>query len=135
LLAVALALGLIILLLIPPLRAIRRRRRLRRAGSAPRRLILTTYDVFTERAAELGFPRDPGETIEEYRRRITASAHVRNGDLDRLSDLTAAAAYAAQEPGATQAQEAGRAATSTLMGLRKATPMSQRLRGRYVRRR
>ncbi len=32
--------------------------RLRRAGPAPRTLILATYDVFAERAAELGHPRE-----------------------------------------------------------------------------
>lgn len=133
LLAVALAVGLIVLLLTPLLRALGRRRRLRRAGSVPRRLILATYDVFTERAAELGFPREPGETIEEYRRRVSASGLMRNGDLDRLSDLTTAAAYGGREPGESDAQDAGRAAAATLTDLRRATPVARRVRGRYVR--
>ena len=34
------------------------------------RLILATYDVFTDRAAELGHPRTPGQTLEEYRRAV-----------------------------------------------------------------
>ena len=59
----ALLLGLIVLAMIPVVRAWRRRRRLRRASDEPRGLILATYDVFTERAGELGFPREPGQTV------------------------------------------------------------------------
>jgi Transglutaminase-like superfamily/TgpA N-terminal domain len=133
LLAVALVVALLFLLLVPPLRGLRRRRRLRRAANEPRRLILTTYDVFTERAGEMGFPRGPGETIEEYRRRVTGTGLLRNGDLDRLSDLTTAAAYGEREPGIAEAQDAGQAAGQTLTDLRRATPFARRLRGRYMR--
>ena len=77
--------GLIVIAMIPLVRAWRRRRRLRRASDEPRRLILTTYDVFTERAGELGFPREPGQTVEEYRARILASQPLSGGDLDRLT--------------------------------------------------
>ena len=59
----------LVLLLVPPVRALRRRVRLRRAAVEPRRLILATYEVFTERAAGIGLGRDPGETLNEYRRK------------------------------------------------------------------
>ena len=50
----------LVLLLVPPVRALRRRVRLRRAADEPRRLILETYEVFTERAAGLGLGRRCG---------------------------------------------------------------------------
>jgi hypothetical protein len=122
-------------MLLPPARAWKRRRRLRRAAGVPRRMILATYDVFTERAAELGFPRDSGETLEEYRRRVVGSGLLRNGDLDRLTDITVSAAYAPREPGEPDAREARDAAERTLTDLRKGTPLMLRVRGRYVTRR
>ncbi len=135
LLAWAVLLSSILFLLVPLARAWKRRRRLRRAASAPRRLILATYDVFTERAAELGFPRDPGETLEEYRRRVLASGLLRHGDLDRLTDITVSAAYARREPERADASAAEEAAARTLTDLRKGTPLLQRVRGLYVTRR
>ena len=133
LLLLALGLAALILLLIPPTRAWRRRRRLRRAAGEPRRLILATYDVFTERAAELGFPRGIGETLEEYRRRVTGSGLLRDGHLDRLSTITAAAAYAPRPPGQEDAREATAAADTALHELRKGTPLGRRILGHYRR--
>ena len=130
---VALLLGLIVLAMIPVVRAWRRRRRLRRASDEPRGLILATYDVFTERAGELGFPREPGQTVEEYRARILASQPLSGGDLDRLTRLTADAAYAPRDPQPDQAREATQAADSALKELRKRTGFGQRVGGLYRR--
>ena len=130
---VALLLGLIVLAMIPVVRAWRRRRRLRRVSDEPRGLILATYDVFTERAGELGFPREPGQTVEEYRARILASQPLSGGDLDRLTRLTADAAYAARDPQPDQAREATQAADSALKELRKRTGFGQRVGGLYRR--
>ncbi len=119
------------LLLIPLVRAWRRRRRLRRAAGEPRRLILATYDVFTERAAELGFPRGPGETLEEYRRRVAGSGRLSDGHLDRLTRIASSAAYAAEEPDEEDSQEASAAAATTLKDLQRTAPWQQRILGRY----
>lgn len=129
----ALLLGLIVLAMIPVVRAWRRRRRLRRASDEPRGLILATYDVFTERAGELGFPREPGQTVEEYRARILASQPLSGGDLDRLTRLTADAAYAPRDPLPDQAREASQAADSALKELKKRTGFGQRVGGLYRR--
>jgi transglutaminase-like putative cysteine protease len=129
----ALALALLILLLIPPARAWRRRRRLHRAADEPRSLILATYDVFTERAAELGFPRGSGETLEEYRRRLGASGRLSDGHLDRLTRIASSAAYAPEEPDAEASRAAGEAAATTLRDLRRSAPWAQRLLGHYRR--
>ena len=98
---VALALlgvALVVALAIPPLRALRRRRRLRKAGDEPRALILATYDVFAERAADLGYPRTSGETLREYRRRLASSGAITDGHLERLTSIAGRAAYAPAEP-------------------------------------
>jgi hypothetical protein len=121
------------LALVPPARAWRRRRRLRRAAAAPRSLILATYDVFTERAADLGHPRRPGQTIEEYRRTLEASGAVGNGDLDRLSRITIDAAYAARDPGKADAETATRSSQAVVKDLRRHTGWVQRLTGPYRR--
>jgi transglutaminase-like putative cysteine protease len=115
----AIAVGLV-LLLVPPVRALMRRIRLRRAAAEPRRMILTTYEVFTERAAGMGLGRDAGETLDEYRRKVMESGYLSNGHLDRLTRLTTAAAYSQHEPGEEQALEAGAAADTAIREIRKA---------------
>jgi hypothetical protein len=108
-----------VLLLVPPVRALRRRIRLRRVAAEPRRLILVTYEVFTERAAGLGLGRAPGETLDEYRRKVMDAGHLSNGHLDRLTSLATAAAYSPHEPGDEQAQEAADAAGTTIREIRR----------------
>jgi transglutaminase-like putative cysteine protease len=115
----AIAVGLI-LLLVPPVRALRRRVRLRRAAAKPRKLILVTYEVFTERVAGMGLGRRPGETLDEYRRKIMDTGYLSNGHLDRLTRLATTAAYSQHEPGVDQAEEAGAAADTAIREIRKA---------------
>ncbi len=131
LLLIAAGLVLLTLLLLPAARALRRRMRIARTGGRPRALILTTFDVFAERAAELGFARGEGETLEEYRRRVTASGLLRDGDLERLTSITSGAAYAPREPADEDARAATKAAHTTLEDLRRGTPWAARIRGRY----
>jgi transglutaminase-like putative cysteine protease len=115
----AIGVGLVVSL-VPPLRALRRRARLRRAAAEPRRLILATYEVFTERAAGLGLGRAPGETLEEYRRKVTDTGYLSNGHLDRLTTLATAAAYSPHELREEQAREAGDAADTAIREIRRA---------------
>ena len=51
---------------------------------AARPLILAAYDVFADRAAELGWPRGAGETPEEYRGRLRAVEGLGTEDQERL---------------------------------------------------
>jgi hypothetical protein len=132
-LAAGLLIALVGFLLFPFVRAARRRLRLRRAAASPRSLILATYDVFTERAGELGYGRPDGETLDEYRVRVAASGLLRNGDLDRLTRITSSAAYAPGAPGADEARDATSAAATTLRDIRRGTPITTRMRGRYLR--
>jgi hypothetical protein len=126
-----LGLALVVALVIPPVRALRRRARLRRAGDEPRALILATYDVFAERAADLGHPRTSGETLLEYRRRLAANGLVTDGHLDRLTSIAGRAAYAPEEPLRSEVGEASEVASQVLHDLRERTPITQRIAGQY----
>ncbi len=130
LVAAALALGLA---LVPPVRALRRRVRLRKASRHPRRLILATYEVFGERAGDLGLARGPGETPQEYRDRLVATRSLSHEDLASLTGLANLAAYSPRDPDRSQAQEAGRAAQKAMRDLRGQAGMVQRIVGPYRR--
>ena len=128
---VMLGLALVVALAIPPVRALRRRAHLLRAGHAPRARILATYDVFTERAADLGYARGSGETLDEYRRRLSASGAIADGHLGRLTSIAVRAAYSSQDPLASDLQEASEAASTALHDLRDKTPWGRRIAGQY----
>jgi hypothetical protein len=125
-------LAALVVLLIPPVRAARRRMHLRRAGSEPRRRILAIYDVFDARAAEMGWARRLGETLQEYRRRLAATGIGPSESLSRLIALTGRAAYADVDAGVDEAEEADRVAAATLRDLRRTTPIARRIVGRYL---
>jgi transglutaminase-like putative cysteine protease len=126
-----LGLAVVAALAIPPFRALRRRARLHKAGREPRAVILATYDVFAERAADLGHPKTPGETLEEYRRRLAAGGLITDGHLDRLTSIAGRAAYAPGEPAASDVRQASEAATTVLHDLRERTPIGRRIAGQY----
>jgi hypothetical protein len=125
-----LAAAVVLLLAIPGRRAWRRRRLLRRAGDEPRRLILASYDVFADRAAELGLPRGIGETPREYAYRVGTDGRVPEGRVDRLASLVTRAAYAPAEPSPEDALDAAADAQVALQELAGATPLTRRLAGR-----
>ena len=129
--AVLLSLAALALLLVavPPARGLRRRLLLARVHE-PRALVLAAYDVFASRAADLGLGRLPGETIEEHRRRL-ARAPEADGDLERLTRIVSAAAYAATPPGPEEALEARRAARGAIRGLRREVGLLRRVVGAY----
>jgi transglutaminase-like putative cysteine protease len=130
-LLVAVVLGGVAFLLAPPARALRRRVRLRRAAAEPRRLILVTYQQFTERAAGLGLGRGAGETLEEYRRKVMETGYLANGHLDRLTRLATAAAYSSREPDGEQAEDAGVAAETAIREIKRAVGPARWLVGLY----
>ena len=131
--ALGILLGLLAFALVPPIRALRRRVRLGRAAADPTRLVLTSYDVFTERAAELGLARGRGETVGEYRDRLVSSGSRVNGHLDHLSSIVAGTAYAPRSPDAEAARTAAAAARSAWKDLRRETPLVRRLTGAFRR--
>jgi hypothetical protein len=136
-LLVAGAIALLLLLglaAVPAVRASRRRRLLHRAAGEPRRLILATYDVLLERAAELGLPRETGETPAEYLTKVTASGRLEDGHLERLTATTVRAAYAPGEPTTDEALDASADANEVLDELRRTSTLRDRLLGPFVRR-
>ena len=125
----------LIAIAIPAGHAARRRRRLRTAHD-PRDLVLATYDVFAERAGELGWRKRPGETPNEFRRRL--GAHGVLGDaadpaMARLTSAVVRAAYAPTAPGTEAVDAAELDAASVLRELRDATSLRQRVLGIYRR--
>ena len=127
--------GLIVATAIPVLREARRRRRLR-AAREPRQLILTTYDVFGERAAELGWPRGPGETPREYRTRLGTMEGLDDDartSLDRMTTAVVEAAYAPGSPATTASMETTADASTVLSALRHSTSWRERFVGLYRR--
>ena len=129
--SILLGLALLVALSIPPVRALRRRAHLLRAGHAPRALILATYDVFTERAADLGYGRGQGETLDEYRRRLSAAGGLSDGHLDQLTSIAVRAAYAPQDPPESDVRDASKAASTALHDLRGQTAWGRRIAGQY----
>jgi transglutaminase-like putative cysteine protease len=130
---VLMAFGGLGLAAVPVVRSAGRRRRLHRAGRDPRGLILATYDVFTDRAADLGMGRRVGETPKEYRQRVESTGRLSDGHLGRLTHLAVRAAYAASEPSADDATDATADAGQTLDELRRSTPLTKRILGIYRR--
>jgi hypothetical protein len=133
--SVALAAAVVAFLLgigIPVARRLRRRRRLR-AANDPRMLIITTYDVFADRARELGVGRAPGDTLDEFRDRLVATDRLQDADrpLVRMTTEVVRAAYAAESPDPATAQEVSRDADAVLQALRSTTSLRQRVLGRY----
>jgi hypothetical protein len=127
--------GLMVAISIPLLRETRRRRRLR-AAREPRQLILTTYDVFGERAGELGWSRGPGETPREYRTRLGAVEGLDDDARTSLERMTAAvveAAYAPGSPDTTASKETTADASTVLSALRHSASWRERLVGLYRR--
>ncbi|HYY09034.1 MAG TPA: DUF3488 and transglutaminase-like domain-containing protein [Actinomycetota bacterium] len=127
-----LATGLV-LLLVPPARSIRRRVRLRGAAAEPRRLILVAYDQFTERARGMGLGRGPGETIDEYRRKVLATGYLSDGHLDRLTRIATAAAYSPRMPDQEEARQALDAAEVALREIKRSIGPTRWLVGLYRR--
>ena len=130
LLRIAVLLGLIALVLTPPTRILARWLRLRRARGA-RNAVLAEYRAFTERAADLGFRRDEGETIEEYGERIGASVRLSDGHLGRLSAAAERAAYSEEEPGDAEVGAARSDAKVALKDVRRSVGLMRRIRGLY----
>jgi hypothetical protein len=123
----------VLLASIPLVRWSRRRRKLHHAAREPRALILATYDVFSERAADLGFGRGLGETPFEYRRRVEATDVLVDGHLERLTGCVVRAAYGSQTPSDDDALDATADADRIIHDLRRSTPLRRRLFGIYRR--
>lgn len=130
-LRVAGALLALFLLLFPPAKALVRRARLRRAAGDPQTAILATYRLFAGRAADVGFGRGPGETPDEYRRRLRARVVFSDGHLDRLTRIVSLAAYGPRPPDVDSAREARKDARVAIRDVRRTVGPIRRVLGAY----
>lgn len=122
---------LVALLGSPLWRGMARGVRRRRAGRGVRGHILATYRGFTDRAAALGYPRAPAETIQEYGVRVGTELGTAEPSMERLTGLAGGAAYGPTDPAAELGHEADMAARAALDALRKTRSLRQRLFGAY----
>jgi transglutaminase-like putative cysteine protease len=123
----------LVLIAVPLVRWFRRRRSVRRAQREPRALILATYDVFSERAGDLGLGRGPGETPREYRHRIEATDLLTDGHMERLTGTVVRAAYGPRPVTDDDAADAAADAEHVIRDLRRSTPLRRRIVGIYRR--
>jgi len=122
---------LVALLGSPLWRGMARGVRRRRAGRGVRGHILATYRGFTDRAAALGYPRAPAETIHEYGVRVGTELGTAEPSMERLTGLAGDAAYGPIDPVAELGREADTAARQALDALRKTRSLRQRLFDAY----
>jgi transglutaminase-like putative cysteine protease len=125
-----LAVAGLFLVVTPIVKWVARRRALRRSR-VPRELVLSAYRVFDGRAADLGLGRREGETLEEYRNRITASVPLSDGHLRRLTIAVARAAYAPDTPTDQEARDAVRDGRTAIGDLRRHAGLPRRIVGIY----
>jgi hypothetical protein len=92
-----------------------------------------TYEQFTERIGGVGLARAPGETLEEYRRRVLETGYLSDGHLDRLTRIATSAAYSHREPDAEDARHASDAAGTALREIRRSVGPVRWLGGLYRR--
>jgi len=106
------------------------RRRLILAGAKdPRERVLAVFDVMTQSAADVGLGRLPHETVREYRGRLRDRVAFLNGDLDRLTALTSAAAYSTNPVTGADAGAAMASARRVTGELRRAAGPGRRIVG------
>ena len=116
--------------MVPIVKASARRVLLRRSRE-PRDHVLAAYRVFDGEAADIGMGRREGETLDEYRARLTATVAFSDGHLGRLTDAAARAAYASEEPTREQADGSVRDAHAAVRDLRRQAGLLRRIVGTY----
>jgi hypothetical protein len=81
----------------------------------------------------MGLGRGPGETIEEYRRKVLETGYLSDGHLDRLTRIATAAAYSPRSPDQEDARQAVDAAEIALREIKRSVGSTRWLVGLYRR--
>ncbi len=124
-----LLLALVVLAIaIPLVKSLWRRRSLHRRQE-PRRRVLAAYRVFDGEATDLGLGRHAGETLAEYRGRLTEQVAFSDGHLATLTRVTERAAYAAEPMRPEEADAAVRATRTAIRDMRRSTGLLRRMTG------
>jgi hypothetical protein len=92
---------------------------------------LAAYRRMTAEAADLGFPRSAAETPAEYRDRLRLRVSTLDGELDRLTGITARAAYSGTGISPIEADEAVHSAERVAREIRRAGGARRRLAGLF----
>jgi transglutaminase-like putative cysteine protease len=129
-LLVLLAFGLGLLALVPVVKGVVRLRIARRRGP-PREMVLAAFRLFDGEAADVGFGRRPGETLSEYRLRLSERVRFSDGHLARLTDAVARAAYAGEPVEAELARDARQNARVAIRDVRREAGLIRRIVGTY----
>jgi transglutaminase-like putative cysteine protease len=127
---IALLLALVFLVVVPVVKWGARLRIARRRGS-PRETVLAAFRLFDGEAADVGFGRRPGETLTEYRRRLSERVRFSNGHLTRLTSAVERAAYAEDGIDETTARAALADARVAIRDVRREAGLSRRVLGVY----
>jgi transglutaminase-like putative cysteine protease len=125
-----LALGVLIVLLIPVAKWGSRRSILMRARS-PKDRVLATFDVMSQRAADVGLGRRQDETLGEYQARLRQRVPALDGSFDKLTELTSRAAYSEEGVERDQAERASTWSRAVVREIRKATSVGSRVIGLF----
>jgi transglutaminase-like putative cysteine protease len=129
-LSIALLIGLVLLVVVPVVKFTVRLRLSHRRG-APRDTALAAFRLFDGEAADVGLGRRPGETLSEYRGRLTERVRFSDGHLERLTSVATRAAYAEDEVDPDEARAALRDARSAIRDVRRDAGLARRLIGVY----
>lgn len=120
----------VLLVIFPLVKLAWREHRLRRVKE-PGPLVLATYRLFADEAADLGLARGEGETISEYARRLQEIVGFSDGHVDRLSRIASRAAYSPRPVSETEAREARESARVAIRDMRRDAGPARRIAGIY----
>jgi hypothetical protein len=113
---------------IPTVKHSRRRLMLKRA-KAPAEVVLASFRVLDERAAEVGLGRKPAETLREYGSRLIDAVQGLDGTVGDLTALAARAAYSEDGLSGKQAEQARSAGRRAARVIRRSVPLERRILG------
>jgi hypothetical protein len=125
-----LAAALLILAAIPLVKLSQRRLILRRAHGAAG-VVLASFRVLDERAADVGLGRRPSETLREYGARLSGSVHGLDRTAENLTALASRAAYSENGLSSDQAEQARSDARRAARLIRRSVPLERRVFGTF----
>jgi transglutaminase-like putative cysteine protease len=123
-----LVLAILVVLSIPLVKRAQRRLRMARAHS-PRERVLAAYEVLVDQARDVGFGREPGETLREYRARLERRVQFSDGHLGRLTAAADRAAYSRLEMTEDVAMQASTDARQAAEDIRRSIGTLQLMAG------
>jgi transglutaminase-like putative cysteine protease len=129
-LSIVLLLGLVLIVLVPAVKFLVRLRIAHRHGP-PRDMVLAAFRLFDGEAADVGLGRKPGETLSEYRSRLTERVRFSDGHLATLTSATSRAAYSDDGIGPDDARDAMHNARLAIRDVRKDAGLVRRVIGVY----